>query len=93
MATNVTVTHTDGTTVNATIILPDIIRYETTAARMGWPQKIQDAPLLANSFAAWASLKRQGLESMDFEDWLNKLDSIEVPDTNKDTELLPLEQG
>lgn len=52
------VTLDDGTVLDVQTQNPDLIRWEKTQAKHGWP-KAQDAPMTWLTFIAWAALRRE----------------------------------
>jgi len=57
----------DGRTLVTQALNPDLLRYDRTASKHGWP-KPTDAPFLWLTFLAWAALRRTNEipESMDW---------------------------
>jgi hypothetical protein len=53
------VTSVDGGTFEVQTLNPDLIRFDMTRSRHGWPDA-QAAPFLWLTFIAWAALKREG---------------------------------
>ena len=49
----------DGRTLEVQALNPDLLRYDRTAAKHGWP-KIEAAPFLWLTFLAWSALRRTG---------------------------------
>lgn len=49
----------DGSTFEVQTLNPDLIRFDMTRARHGWPDA-QGAPFVWLTFIAWAALKREG---------------------------------
>jgi hypothetical protein len=55
----VEVTLDDGSTLQAQVINSDMVRWDRTAAKHGWPT-VQTAPFLWLTFVAWSALRREG---------------------------------
>lgn len=53
------VTMDDGSVHEVQAVNPDLLRYDRTASKHGWP-KPQDAPFLWLTFLAWSALDRAG---------------------------------
>lgn len=53
------VTTVDGGSFEVQTLNPDLIRFDMTRAKHGWPDA-QTAPFLWLTFIAWAALKREG---------------------------------
>ena len=49
----------DGRTLTVQALNPDLVRFDRTAAKHGWPNA-SSAPFLWLSFLAWAALRRTG---------------------------------
>lgn len=52
------VTMDDGTVHDVTIGNPDMLRYDEERGKRGWPSSAVDAPILWQTFCAWAALTR-----------------------------------
>lgn len=82
MASIVTVTFNDGSTMSTALKPFDVTRYELHAARVGWPP-VAEAPLLSNFYCAWTAFRREGHKvNPDFEAWLETTAEIKF---SKDT--------
>lgn len=63
-----TVTMDDGSTLEVTVGNPDMLRYDEERAKRGWPASAVDAPILWQTFCAWAALTRhKQLDGMPWE--------------------------
>lgn len=49
----------DGSTFDVQTLNPDLVRYDLTRAKHGWPDGTK-APFLWLTFIAWAALRREG---------------------------------
>lgn len=55
---------------------PDLVRWDVTRAKHGWPS-MEDAPMLWATFVAWAAAKRANQYAGTWDDWMNK-DALSV---------------
>lgn len=63
-----TVVMDDGTTHFVLVGNPDMLRYDEERAKRGWPSTATEAPILWQTFCAWASLTRhKQLDGMPWE--------------------------
>lgn len=63
---DVTLEDADGhrTQQRVQVLNVDLVRYDRTAAKHGWPKGL-DAPMLWVTFLAWSAMKREGLIDKD----------------------------
>jgi len=69
----------DGQADQVTVGNADLIRWDLTRVRRGWPS-LGDALFLGNTFLAWAALKRQGsplVGALDFDDWQGQVELVQ----------------
>src|SRR5690242_562772 len=49
---------------------PDLVRWDMTRSKHGWPA-MEDAPMLWATFVAWAAAKRTGAYDQSWDQWSN----------------------
>lgn len=83
------VSYLDGSAVDITTSAADLIRFEETTnrsiARLESELRFTDLAWLS-----WHALRRQGKTGLDFDGWVDTLDSVEFGDS-EGAEIVPLE--
>lgn len=67
----VLVTLANGTELDLEVANPDMVRWDMTSAKHGWPA-MDKAPMLWATFVAWRAAVRTGVYSGSWEDWSNR---------------------
>lgn len=75
-AQRATITLADGRVLEVTVANPDMVRWDQTAHRHGWPG-MQDAPMLWATFVTWRAATRMGLYTDKWEKWSDE-DCLQV---------------
>jgi hypothetical protein len=74
-----TVIMDDGTVHDVTVGNPDMLRYDEERSKRGWPASAVDAPILWQTFCAWAALTRhKQLDGMPWEAFKFAAEQVEV---------------
>ncbi len=85
------VTLTDGTQLVAHVLNTDLLRWDKTAAKHGWP-KYDTTPMTFATFLSWAALRRQGDLDPDVT-WERFGDELCADVTAIDREGIPVREG
>nr|DAL28216.1 MAG TPA_asm: hypothetical protein [Caudoviricetes sp.] len=76
----------DGTELVAQPGIGDMAKYDVLRARKGWPRR-DDAEMLFMTGIVWIALRRTGQTSMTADEFIESVDTIDVPDADTDDSL------